>query len=75
MSGVWDTQPDLAVHLRATLSCSLAKAVAPTFWRHIFVNITRVGNIFSRMSETLTNLPALTKVYFQKQLSPLEQNC
>lgn len=44
MSEVSDTQPDIAVHLRAALSCSLAKAVAPTCWRHIFVNSIRVGN-------------------------------
>lgn len=47
MSGVSDAQPDSAVHPRATLSCSLTKAVAPTYWRHIFVNVTLVGNILS----------------------------
>lgn len=47
MSWVLDTQLDLADHLRAALSCSLAQAVAPTYRRHMFVNSIRVGNILS----------------------------
>lgn len=46
-SRVRDPQPDVAGHRRAALSCSLARAVAPTFRRRVSVNSIRVGNLFS----------------------------
>lgn len=45
MTWVFDKQPDLAVHLRATLPFSCGEALAPTYWNYSFFNVVRVGKI------------------------------
>ena len=45
--GAWQTRPDLDIYLRAALPCSRGEAMFPTYWKHVFVNMIRVWNIFS----------------------------
>ena len=40
-------QPDLVILLSTALPCSCGEAVFPTYWKHVFVNIIRVWNVFS----------------------------